>query len=304
MKDRQFYIGGTDAPVIMGLKPFGKTIHQLWEEKITGHSIVKENDAMRKGKELEGKCLNHFLDDLPCYSLLEKNCFYEKDIGSKKYRLGANIDAICEYINPFGYKLGYKSKFVLEIKTTSNLKYLKECPKEYMYQLLHYLLVTGISYGEIAIFYIEKEGNSIKNFKKYRIFHHDFKDEMQELEQKELEFIKYLEEREIPPAEPKTHKEIQIDNADIYSGYLEYLSAKEEEELARIKVDTIKNSILNKCSENGIYYDKTTGEKLFIINEIKRNNFDIRKFHNENPNFNLEKYQSENTYKTFRAFKQ
>lgn len=48
---RQLKIGSSDAAVIMGVNPW-KTRLQLWKEKVLGET-VQENDAMRRGKELE-----------------------------------------------------------------------------------------------------------------------------------------------------------------------------------------------------------------------------------------------------------
>src|SRR5271154_1630169 len=105
--NRQNYIGGTDAPVIMGLKPFGKTIYQLWEEKITGISKVKENESMRRGKELEIEVRpiirTFFPDSLVDFSLYISNLDYPF--------ISGNIDGI---INDESKKI----KGIIEIKTT------------------------------------------------------------------------------------------------------------------------------------------------------------------------------------------
>lgn len=45
-------LGASDAPVVMFVSPW-KTLEELWVEKVTGKSLVKENYAMKRGKDLE-----------------------------------------------------------------------------------------------------------------------------------------------------------------------------------------------------------------------------------------------------------
>jgi putative phage-type endonuclease len=45
-------IGGSDAPVVMGVSPW-TTPHQLWQEKVYGSLEREDNSAMKRGRELE-----------------------------------------------------------------------------------------------------------------------------------------------------------------------------------------------------------------------------------------------------------
>lgn len=49
---RRSKIGGSDAPIIMGVSPY-KTVKVLFEEKVQGISQTQEHFGMKRGKELE-----------------------------------------------------------------------------------------------------------------------------------------------------------------------------------------------------------------------------------------------------------
>jgi putative phage-type endonuclease len=49
---RQKGLGSSDASVLSGHNPW-RNIQQLWSEKVSGKSEIKENWAMQRGKELE-----------------------------------------------------------------------------------------------------------------------------------------------------------------------------------------------------------------------------------------------------------
>ena len=52
-------LGGSDAAVIKGLFPFGKTEYMLWEEKVN-KIVTEENEAIAHGKKYENDALDWF----------------------------------------------------------------------------------------------------------------------------------------------------------------------------------------------------------------------------------------------------
>lgn len=56
---RRHGIGGSDAPIIMGVSPW-KTLYQLWDEKVNGYGEQKDNANMAYGREMEQGALEFF----------------------------------------------------------------------------------------------------------------------------------------------------------------------------------------------------------------------------------------------------
>ncbi len=131
-------IGGSDAPVVMGVSRF-KTLDQLRKEKLFGISSQKETAAMRRGKEMESEAIRYFcgetgyfLDEQKCYEHPERNW------------MRCTVDGINE-----------EEKILLEVKIpTGDLH--DEVPKMYYPQCQHIMDVKSyekmfyLSYNEIT----------------------------------------------------------------------------------------------------------------------------------------------------------
>lgn len=194
LKDRGRGIGGSDAPVILGLSNW-KTANQLWEEK-TSYITISEEDNTNPSI-VYGKTCEDAIRTLFTAKFVNKlNIIHTNDvlISKRKEYLRASLDGEIEVLEDFTFvsyngeivflKKGMKG--VLEIKT----KYLPtkddwkdSIPQNYYAQGVHYINVTEYDF---IIYVVElryiNETASIRNF----IF---TKESM-------LEDIKYLEDEE------------------------------------------------------------------------------------------------------------
>lgn len=130
--DRQKYLGGSEAPIIMGLSPY-KTRFELLLEKL---GVKKEefvgNEYTEFGKEMEPK----IRDYINSTSKTSKNKYKSDCIVNENVRVRCNVD-------------GINQTSILEIKTstkpnTQNLGYLA--------QLLFYLHFYKLEKGVIAVY--------------------------------------------------------------------------------------------------------------------------------------------------------
>ena len=133
-------IGGSDASVIARINPY-KSVIQLWREKTGKEPLVEEeNEHTHFGKVLESIVKREFTERTGL-KVRARNAILQ----SEKYPfMLANLDGV---INEDGKTV------IFEAKTAS--AYKKEqweggIPKEYMFQLQHYMAVTGYHKAYIA----------------------------------------------------------------------------------------------------------------------------------------------------------
>ena len=131
-------IGGTDAVVLAGLSPW-KTIQELFEEKTTGKSLVKENWAMKRGKDLEP-----FARDI--YEFQTGHIAPPKNVEHKEFSfVRASLDGFCE-----------KENIVVEIKSPGrndlNIAIQNKIPIKYYPQVQWQLLITGAHYCDYVTY--------------------------------------------------------------------------------------------------------------------------------------------------------
>ena len=139
---RRMGIGGSDVAALLGISKW-KSPLELWLEK-TGQSEdeVEENEAMKWGKIMEPVLRNHFakISHKPVVeveAILQNPAF--------PFML-ANIDGLTVDDNG--------EPAILEIKTASEYKrgdWEEDVPVYYKVQLLHYMAVTGIQKGYVAV---------------------------------------------------------------------------------------------------------------------------------------------------------
>lgn len=183
-------IGGSDAGAIMGKNKY-KNILQLWEEKTGRKTDNFKNSAAQRGNDLEEYIRNSYRIDNPDKEILEVNKMY---LHSEYDFIRANLDGEIIYQDKKG---------ILEIKTTTINKwnkYIEEwqnnIPESYLYQILHYFLVTGYEYAVLVAeikFECFKNENSTpfdldKRLQTIVVNRADWEDEIQELLNKEIEF--------------------------------------------------------------------------------------------------------------------
>ena len=202
-------IGGSDAGLIMGKKQYNnKNIVDLWLEKSGKINKPNEtNSAMERGHKLEPFIRQLYAIDNPDMEIREVKELY---VHPKYDFIRASLDG--EIILPNG-NIG-----ILEIKTTTihQYSYYKELwkneenndtiPENYLYQVLHYFLVTDYEFAvlvaDIRFKCFEDNSDTFdlnKQLKTYTIYKNEWMNRIEELKQKEIEFWSYVTNDIEPP---------------------------------------------------------------------------------------------------------
>ena len=144
LEKRKSGITGTGASAIVGKNPYKSNI-EYWEEK-TGRRFepdISDKDYVQYGQGAESHLIALFALDFPKYEVIHKD--YDLRIHPEYPFLIGSLDG--ELIEK---ETGRKG--ILEIKTTNILqsrqyeKWNDMIPENYLYQTLHYLLVTGYDF--------------------------------------------------------------------------------------------------------------------------------------------------------------
>ena len=187
----------------MGVNNY-KNIIDLWKEKkksVSGNPIEEySNEATERGKKLEDIIRKQYKIDNP-----DKKIYEVKD-----YYVHKNFDFIRASLDG-EIVLSNKKTGILEIKTTTihnysvYLQYWKNnIPETYLYQILHYFLVTNYEFAVLVAdirfkCFEDDEFDLKKEIKTYTIYRDDFKNEIKRLQEKEIEFWSYIENNIEPP---------------------------------------------------------------------------------------------------------
>ena len=175
LEERKTGIGGSDASAIVGLNPYSDNI-KLWE--------IKTKDNLRQS----------FAIKHPEFEVIhEENTI----IRHPKYPfLFASLDGIL--VNK---ETGEKG--VLEIKTSKILRSMQKekwndrVPDNYFIQVLHYLNVTGFSFA--YLFAELTYSDDLQMTKTFKFDRNNLVEDIEYLQEKEIEFWKYVEEDKRPP---------------------------------------------------------------------------------------------------------
>lgn len=144
LEKRKSGITGTGASAIIGKNPYKSNI-DYWEEK-TGRRVepdISDKDFVKYGQRAEEHLIALFALDFPQYEVTHKD--FDLRVHPKYPFLIGSLDG----------ELTEKEtgrKGILEIKTTNILqsrqyeKWNDMIPENYLYQTLHYLLVTGYDF--------------------------------------------------------------------------------------------------------------------------------------------------------------
>lgn len=141
IKERQLYIGGSEAAAVLGLSRWSTPL-EVWALK-TGR--IQQEDisgkvAVKLGHKLEQTVAELFMDETGKRVQRANNTFKHPSHAF----LGANLDRVV---------VGEDA--ILECKTASAWKAKEwsgeDIPQEYIIQVMHYLAVTGASHGYIAV---------------------------------------------------------------------------------------------------------------------------------------------------------
>ena len=144
LEKRKSGITGTGASAIVGKNPYKSNV-DYWEEK-TGRRVepdISDKDYVQYGQHAEEHLIALFALDFPQYEVIHKD--FDLRVHPKYPFLIGSLDG----------ELTEKEtgrKGILEIKTTNILqsrqyeKWNDMIPENYLYQTLHYLLVTGYDF--------------------------------------------------------------------------------------------------------------------------------------------------------------
>lgn len=138
---RKTKITGTDAGIILGVNPYCTPL-MLWKRKLGFMDDQKDNDAMRKGRELEPIARSKYEE--------ENSILMFPEVVFKEDWLMASLDGIDS-----------DREIVLEIKTgyqTYKDALNNHIPLHYYAQIQHNLNVSG---AEICHYYVYKDGEGI-----------------------------------------------------------------------------------------------------------------------------------------------
>lgn len=185
---RQSGITGTGASAIVGKNPYKSNI-DYWEEK-TGLRVepdISDKDYVQYGQGAEPHLIALFALDFPQYEVIHKD--FDLRVHPEYPFLIGSLDS--ELIEKETGRHG-----ILEIKTTNILqsrqyeKWNDMIPENYLYQTLHYLLVTGYDFvvlkAQLKRVY---EGNDVRlDTRHYYFERKDVEVLLADLLEKELHF--------------------------------------------------------------------------------------------------------------------
>lgn len=247
IEERKKGIGGSDVAAIFGLNKWQSPVG-LYMEKVgeMEPEDLSDNEAVYFGKVLEPVVAEEFKKRT---GLKVQKCNFVLAHDEYDY-IRANIDR--EIVCP------ERGRGVLEIKTTSewNRDEWEEetIPDQYMLQVQHYLLVTGYSFGYVAVLI---GGNKYKHWLVER------DDELIAIMlKKEVEFWNRIVTRNPPP----------IDGSNASKELLEKMyPAALEEKSTRLSWNHEAEIIdmLSKRSDLVASFEKTKGELQYIENRLK-----------------------------------
>jgi len=268
-EDRDKFVGGSDAPVIMGLSPF-KTRWQLLQEKA---GLVEDtftgNRATEYGHKIEPKIRDYI------------NTLYNTN-----YEPNRVIDGDFR-----AHTDGFDGHSVLEVKSTS---IIHETLDEYIYylvQLLKYMQVNKVKRGILAVYHRPEDYSAEFDAKRLQIFAVSLSKYKDLLEKINAEIYKFKADLECLKNNPL------LTEQDFLPPVLVTLSNAAlaiEDKLAKYKAieaeyKEVKKNLLNAMQEynikgwempNGTKISRVDGKDAITTIEMV---FDLEAFKEENP---------------------
>lgn len=139
LKQRESGIGGSDVSVLFGMNPF-RTVQELYLDKIGEGKEIIETPAMKAGVRLEPVVVDMFEEHSGF------KCTTSPFLTHPEYPFIVG--------SPDRIILDSAGNGILECKTTNGFTWRKnngQCPEHYQLQLQHYMLVSGLTWGSIAV---------------------------------------------------------------------------------------------------------------------------------------------------------
>lgn len=188
-------IGASDAAVVYGLMPFGRSRVQLWNE-IVNHEKAKDisdNPAVSRGNRIEPALREMFKAVHPEYKVE----YHQFDIlhQAKTTWIFATLDG--ELTDADGRKGVLEIKSCIPNSKTQWEEWRDRIPQNYYMQTLHQLLATGYDFVIVyaALFHID----GTISVKEYMIERKDHEENMKELRKVECDFWSCCLTGKIPP---------------------------------------------------------------------------------------------------------
>ena len=169
--NRQKYIGGSDIPIILGISPFKTRYELLLEKSEINEKEFFGNKYTEYGHELEPKIREHIAD-----------------------QYGMEFIEYTAYNETFRYNDdGVSDDYVLEIKTTSQVKENIGEYKKYIVQLL-LGMVLHEKPGILAIYERPQDMDEEFNEERLTLYHIEFQDYQDWIEEIHVEVKKFQED--------------------------------------------------------------------------------------------------------------
>ena len=292
LKARQQGIGGSDAAAVIGLSPWA-TPFTVWMDKAGKAEEQEDNERLRQGRDLEDYVAQRFCEAT----------------GKKVHRVNAIL------INPeYSWAIAdvdramFGEDAILECKITSVLQLKKykdgEYPVQYYVQCQHYMAVTGCKKAYLAVLVLQRE------FLIYEIERDE--DEIRALMEQEKAFWEDHVEKGVPPetdgleptgrsiAElyPDGDEEQEIDLSGEESSLDEYFALGDAIKELQGQQDKIKQTLQMEMATATV--GMTPSYKVTWRNKTRRT-FDAKRFREDNPELDLDKYYKTSVTREFRA---
>lgn len=253
-KDRDKYVGGSDAPAIMGVSPF-KTRWDVLLEKAGFKELFEGNEYTEYGTEME-----------------EKIREYVNEMALTEFAPDVRIDGFRRY-----HADGYDGEKVLEIKTTSQMHDTADEYEAYMIQLQMGMDMFGADKGYLAVYERPADFDTTFNPLNLQIFEVSRNEEMIEEVRKTIESfmadLEYLKENPLATEEtlpssraivPKANHVLALESkiAELKALEKEYKEAKaalkaamEQNHIDLITTDTGTRIKLVRDGEDKVVYE-------------------------------------------------
>ena len=290
LEHRRKYIGGSDAPSIIGLNPWSSP-YTVWADKLGKLPPKEDNEAMRLGRDLEDYVAKRFTEETGKKVRRENNILINPDIPFAH----ANVDRMI-----IGEDAGF------EAKTTSvlNLKKFKngEYPENYYVQCVHYLMVTGCERWYLGVLIL---GVGFKWF----VVERD-EGEIDALRQSEEAFWEYVKSGEAPMTDgsastSETLRTIYPESNGDTVNLMAYESDLKQYMTLSSLLDDVKKQREEVANRIKAFMGEasygTYGNFKVSYSSYVRSTFDHKAFAKDNPEMDLSAYYKSSVTRTFKC---
>lgn len=180
-------IGGSDAASVVGKNPWRSNV-ELWEI-LTGRvkaPDISNNDYVKYGTQAEAPLREIFKLDFPQYEMY----YEENNMFTNSYFPWGHYSADGMLKDPDGRHGIWECKTTNITSSASRDKWDGKIPTNYLYQLLHGMLITGAEFAVLKAQLRSQytDGNVLHVTKHYFFERSDYYDEIAELREKERKF--------------------------------------------------------------------------------------------------------------------